>query len=67
MFIAVNVLALNVWGMPGNLGAEDKELRIAAVGDMIAKAEYDVYLLSGIILTNQNRELTQLLTNQSCG
>ena len=52
----MNVLALNVWGMPGNLGAEDKELRIAAVGDMIAKAEYDVYLLSGEIDQSEHRK-----------
>jgi len=40
------VMALNVWGMPAKVGSEDKELRIKAIGEKIALAEYDVYLLA---------------------
>ena len=43
---ALNVLALNCWGMPAKVGSEDKELRVAGIAEMIVKAEYDVYLLS---------------------
>lgn len=43
----LKVLALNCWGMPGSIKlSEDKELRIKHIGNMIAKAEHDVYLLS---------------------
>ena len=35
----LKVLALNCWGMPAKVGSEDKELRMAHIGDMIARAE----------------------------
>jgi len=44
--VSVRVMALNVWGMPAKVGSEDKELRIKAIGEYIAKAEFDVYLLA---------------------
>jgi len=44
--VSVHVMALNVWGMPAKVGSEDKELRIKAIGEKIALAEYDVYLLA---------------------
>ena len=55
------MLALNVWGMPAKVGSEDKELRIAAVGDMINKAEFDVYLLAELWMRPDHETIRQRL------
>ena len=38
-------MALNTWGMPATFGAQDKTLRMQAIGELIQKQEYDIYLL----------------------
>lgn len=43
--VGLKVMALNTWGMPASLGAEDKSLRMKAIGKLIQKQEFDVYLL----------------------
>lgn len=59
----LRVLALNCWGMPGNTVhlSEDKELRMKHIGDMIAKAEYDVYLLSELWMRPDHETIRQRL------
>ena len=38
-----------VWGSPGSFGVDDKELRMAAIGDLIAgDSEHDVFLLNDV-------------------
>ena len=42
-------MSLNTWGMPHSLGSEDKELRMAAIGDFIASdSDHDVILLNDV-------------------
>ena len=55
----LKVLSLNTWGMPDsilshliNFGSDDKVLRMKAIGDLINKAEYDIYLLQDICISN---------------
>ena len=54
-------MALNVWGMPAKVGSEDKELRIAAIGDRIHKAEFDVYLLAELWMRPDHETIRQKL------
>ena len=38
-----------VWGSPGSFGVEDKERRMAALGEFIAAdSEHDVFLLNDV-------------------
>ena len=38
-----------VWGSPGSFGVEDKERRMAAIGDFIAgDSDHDVFLLNDV-------------------
>ena len=53
--IGLKVFALNVWGMPEFLGSEDKFLRMNAIGQLVAKAEYDLYLLSELWLRSDHQ------------
>lgn len=43
--VGLKIMALNTWGMPKTFGCEDKELRMEAIGRLIQKKEYDIYLL----------------------
>jgi len=54
-------MSLNVWGMPANVGSEDKELRIKAIGNHIGKAEYDVYLLAELWMRADHATIKSLL------
>ena len=38
-------MSLNTWGMPATFGSEFKEERMKAIGEEIAKGEFDLYLL----------------------
>lgn len=42
----LKVLALNTWGMPATLGSKDKDVRMRAIGDLLQKKEFDIYLFS---------------------
>ena len=47
--VSISVLSLMVWGSPGSFGVEDKELRMAAIGDFIAgDSDHDVFLLNDV-------------------
>ena len=50
LVVGLRVLALNVWGMPAVVGAQDKELRISAIGDLVHRGEHDLYLFSEVSL-----------------
>jgi len=43
--VSLKLMALNTWGMPATFGAKDKTLRMKAIGELIQKQEYDIYLL----------------------
>ena len=43
--MSLKVITLNTWGMPKTLGSEYKESRIKAIGDVVAKGDYDLFLL----------------------
>jgi len=43
--VSLKLMALNTWGMPATFGAKDKTLRMQAIGELIQKQEYDIYLL----------------------
>ena len=43
------MFSLMVWGSPGSFGVEDKERRMAAIGQWIANdTQHDVYLLNDL-------------------
>ena len=47
--ISFSVFSLMVWGSPGSFGVEDKERRMAALGEFIAAdTEHDVFLLNDV-------------------
>ena len=51
--VSISVLSLMVWGSPGSFGVEDKELRMAAIGDFIAgDSDHDVFLLNDVRTKN---------------
>merc|ERR1712061_709524 len=43
--VSLKLMALNTWGMPATFGAQDKTARMQAIGELIQKQEYDIYLL----------------------
>jgi len=43
--VSLKLMALNTWGMPATFGAKDKTSRMKAIGELIQKQEYDIYLL----------------------
>ena len=43
--VSLKLMALNTWGMPATFGAQDKTSRMQAIGELIQKQEYDIYLL----------------------
>ena len=44
-----SVFSLMVWGSPGSFGVLDKETRVAAIGEFIAKdTDHDVFLLNDL-------------------
>jgi len=59
--LKLNVLGLNVWGMPAKVGSEDKELRMEAIGKFIQKKEYDMYLLSELWMRPDHKTIKKLL------
>ena len=38
-------MSFNIWGMSAIFGAKDKTLRMKAIGKLLQKQEYDIYLL----------------------
>lgn len=59
--VPLRILALNTWGMPELFGAKDKELRMKAIGQMLAKKEYDIYLFEELWLRPDHNTILQHL------
>jgi len=58
--VSLKILALNTWGMPYNIfGGLDKEIRMAAIAEMIKKKEYDVYLLEELWMRPNHETIRQ--------
>merc|ERR1711892_324967 len=38
--LGVRVMSLNTWGMPHSMSSEDKEERMAAIGELLSQSEY---------------------------
>ena len=43
--MSLKVIALNTWGMPAVFGSEYKDQRMKAIGDVVAKGDFDLFLL----------------------
>lgn len=43
--VSLKILSLNTWGMPAIFGSKYKTPRIEAISEIIAKEEYDIFLL----------------------
>ena len=68
---SLKVLSLNTWGMPDSFwshmishmipgfGSYDKDLRMKAIGDMINKTEYDIYLLQELWMRADHDTINQ--------
>ena len=54
-------MALNTWGMPATFGAQDKTLRMQAIGELIQKQEYDIYLLEELWMRPDHAHIKSLL------
>ena len=50
----LSVMTLNCWGFPKLFGTEDKEERMAAIGDYIGLGQSDLYLLTEIWLRSDH-------------
>ena len=53
--IQLKVFAFNVWGMPEFLGSEDKQVRMNAIGKLVAEEDYDLYLFSELWLRSDHQ------------
>lgn len=58
--VGLNVMALNVWGVPASFGASDKENRMVLIGKMIQKKEFDVYLLEELWMRPDHETIRNL-------
>jgi len=59
--VVLKVMALNTWGMPATFGAKDKALRMEAIGKMIQKKEYDIYLLEELWMRPDHAKIRSLV------
>ena len=46
----LKVITMNCWGFPKVYGIEDKEERMAAIGEYIGQGQHDLYLLTELWL-----------------
>lgn len=44
----LRIFSFNTWGVPGKLGAQDKEARMVEIGKVISRTKYDIYLLTAL-------------------
>jgi len=59
--VSLKLMALNTWGMPATFGAQDKTLRMQAIGELIQKQEYDIYLLEELWMRPDHAHIKSLL------
>ena len=63
--VEIKVLAYNVWGMPRQLGGQQKSLRIPKLAKILRegceKEEYDIVLLSELWMKHDHETIKQEL------
>jgi len=59
--VSLKLMALNTWGMPATFGAQDKTSRMQAIGELIQKQEYDIYLLEELWMRPDHAHIKRLL------
>ena len=59
--VSLKLMALNTWGMPATFGAQDKTARMQAIGELIQKQEYDIYLLEELWMRPDHAHIKSLL------
>ena len=59
--VGVRVMSLNTWGMPRRIGSEDKEERMAAIGKLLSKGEYDIVMLEELWMRPDHETIKQAL------
>jgi len=63
--ISFSVFSLMVWGSPGSFGVEDKERRMAALGEFIAAdTEHDVFLLNDLWMRPDHATIRKLIPKE---
>ena len=56
---SLKLLSLMVWGSPGSFGTEDKELRIAAIGNLTQTSNWDIIVLSDLWMRPDHQKIQQ--------
>jgi len=57
----LRLLSLMVWGSPGSFGTADKELRIAAIGNLTHRPDWDIFVLSDLWMRPDHDKIQQLI------
>lgn len=58
---SLKMLSLMVWGSPGSFGTSDKELRIAAIGNLTQSSGWDIFVLSDLWMRPDHDKILQLI------
>ena len=58
---SLKLLSLMVWGSPGSFGTEDKELRIAAIGNLTQTSNWDIIVLSDLWMRPDHQKIQQTI------
>jgi len=58
---SLKLLSLMVWGSPGSFGTYDKELRIAAIGNLTQRPDWDIFVLSDLWMRPDHDKIQQLI------
>jgi len=56
---SLRLLSLMVWGSPGSFGTADKELRIAAIGNLTQSPDWDIFVLSDLWMRPDHDKIQQ--------
>ena len=59
-------MSFNTWGMPATFGSEFKQERMKAIGEEIAKEEFDLYLLEELWMQPDHTLIDCYSTGQNC-
>jgi len=62
--VGLKIMALNTWGMPATFGAKDKALRMEAIGKLIQKKEFDIYLLEELWMRPDHAKIKSLIPKE---
>ena len=53
--VSLKILSLNTWGMPAIFGSKYKTPRIEAISEIIAKEDYDIFLLEELWMESDHK------------